>query len=60
MAKHQKAIHHHVSVRIRDGKFVNETNPREVLVMAVSGKWAMVRVPRCLPYVCREMELTYR
>lgn len=30
---------------------------REVTVLAVSGKWAMVRRPRSVPYICPLKEL---
>ena len=29
----------------------------EVILMAVSGNWAMVRHPRCMPFVCEVKEL---
>jgi len=29
----------------------------EVILMAVSGDWAMVRHPRCIPFVCKVKEL---
>lgn len=29
----------------------------EVILMAVSGTWAMVRHPRCMPFVCEVKEL---
>jgi hypothetical protein len=39
------------------GKWEYETDRREVVLMAVSGKFAMVRRPRCGPYVCSVKEL---
>lgn len=40
------------------GKWIYETEKREVILMAVSGKYAMVRRPRCVPYVCSTKDLS--
>lgn len=44
-------IHHACKVDIKDGKMVSGTDRRIVKLMAVSGVYAMVRRPRCIPYV---------
>jgi len=36
---------------------IMEVDCREVTLMAVSGKWAMVRRPRCAPYVTQLVQL---
>ena len=38
-------------------EFVREKVRREVIVMAVADGYAMVRRPRCLPYVVQAKEL---
>ena len=54
-------VHHHCPVReMTEGVPGWETriDVREVTVMAVSGKWAMLRrPPGCLPYVALVREL---
>lgn len=34
------------------------TERRPVLVLAINGPWAMVRRPRCAPYVCPTRDLS--
>lgn len=41
----------------RGGKWTFRTEDRDVILMAVVDKWAMVRRPRCVPYVCPASEL---
>lgn len=38
-------------------KLEYKTEDRDVILMALSGKWAMVRRPRCSPYVTKVDEL---
>lgn len=56
MGKHR--VHRCVTPdRFTGGKWTYRTEDRDVVVMAISGKWAMVRRPRCVPYVCEVKEL---
>jgi hypothetical protein len=41
----------------QNGKWQYETEERDVILMAVSGKWAMIRRPRCAPYTAEVKEL---
>ena len=62
-----KAIHRAPMMEMNEGavygrdklwrKWIDE---REVIVMAVVGRYAMVRRPRCGPYVCLVRELVPR
>ena len=45
-----------VSYRQATG-WVYQTIDREVILMAVSGRYAMVRRSGCLPYVCNKKDL---
>jgi len=42
----------------KDGKWTYTTDQREVRVMCRSEGYAMVRLPRCMPFVCSEKDLT--
>lgn len=53
----KKAIHHGKVGHIENGKVVWKPDRRDVEVMAISGKWAMVRRPACMPYTCLASEL---
>jgi hypothetical protein len=44
-------------VAYKDGKWISETEDRDVILMAIVNTWAMVRRPRCVPYVCHIKEL---
>lgn len=44
----------------RDGKWIDKTEDREVRLLAVVQGWAMVRRPKCMPYVCHIDELRAR
>lgn len=46
-----QAIHNYPMVRVERGKFVPYIDKRDVVILAVSGKWAMVRRPGAVPYV---------
>ena len=50
---------HRVSTPVScDGKkWKYETEDRDVVVLAIVGKYAMVRRPRCLPYVADVKDL---
>lgn len=59
--KHQKAVHLHSEPFRYDGKqWHYRTESRNVVVLSVVGVWAMVRRPRCVPYVCHKKELIYQ
>jgi len=52
----------HVAVKIDefvDSGWTYKTDRREVVLMAVSKSWAMVRRPRAVPYVCQLKELEF-
>lgn len=52
------AIHHHKRpISFNGKKWLYETTLKNVEVMAIAGGWAMVRLPKCAPYVCEEKEL---
>lgn len=55
----KRAIHH---VRhpqsFASGRWTFSDEYRAVTVLAISGKWAMVRRPRAMPYVASVSELT--
>ena len=38
-------------------KWAYSVERRDVILLALSGKWAMVRRPGCVPYVCEVSEL---
>jgi hypothetical protein len=40
-------------------KWTYATERREVILMAVSKSWAMVRRPKAVPYVCQVRELEF-
>lgn len=44
-------------VNLVNGKWQYKVEMRDVILMARSGTWAMVRRPRCAPYVCLIREL---
>jgi len=57
VGKHVSHIHaapetHH------NGKWTYSIERRNVVLLALSGKWAMVRRPGCMPYVCEVKELS--
>ncbi len=54
-----KRVIHHVKTpsAYRNGVWTYSEEDRAVIVLAVSGGWAMVRRPRCVPYVARVSEL---
>lgn len=43
--------------RVVDFKIVHDTDKREVKLLAIAGKYAMVRRPHAMPYVCCVSEL---
>ena len=53
----KKAIHIVQTTRIIAGKFVPETERREVTVMCQCNGYAMVRRKGAMPYVANEKEL---
>lgn len=55
--KKYKAILTRIHLVIKDGKFVDEADRFEVVVMAIVGRYAMVRRPRAIPFVCTMNEL---
>ena len=56
--KQEKAILTRSDPVAFDGKkWTYEVKKFEVVVMARSGKYAMVKRPRCLPFVCLPSEL---
>jgi hypothetical protein len=58
MRKKTQAIHRKWSpTHMENGLWQFNVEAREVWVMATADGWAMVRRPRCAPYVCREREL---
>lgn len=51
-------VHRKTSQRsYQNGKWEYETEERDVILMALSGKWAMVRRPKCMPYTVYVKEL---
>lgn len=51
-------VHHECPMReIRNGEWVTRIDVREVMIMAVADKWAMVRRAACMPYVALVREL---
>ena len=44
--------------KLKAGKWTYKTEERDVILMAVSGKYAMVRRKCCSPYVCDVSELS--
>jgi hypothetical protein len=50
---HRKISPHSFSA----GKWTYDTEDRDVILMCVVGAWAMVRRPKCAPYVCYASEL---
>lgn len=55
MKKHM--ILNHSTVMVMNGKIETITKEREVRVMAIAEKYAMVRFKGCMPFVVRESEL---
>lgn len=57
--KPQKAIHHHPYPSVINGKWKTLIDHRKVVVLSVTGNYAMVRRPRAMPYVApiKELEL---
>ena len=53
----QKGIHFANVPYIENGKWANRIEERNVVVMAISGGYAMVKSPRCMPYVARAKEV---
>ena len=52
------AIHHDKRpVSFNGKKWSYKTTLKNVEVMAIADGWAMVRLPKCAPYVCEEKEL---
>ena len=52
-----KAIYTKTSPKIKDGKFISETDEFEVRVMATTEGWAMVRRKGCMPFVAQITDL---
>ena len=51
-------VHRKISPRLKPGGgWMKETEDRDVVLMALVGAWAMVRRPKCAPYVCSASEL---
>jgi len=44
-------------VGFKDGAWTYEVDHRRVILLSVSGSWAMVRRPRCCPYVAPVNEI---
>lgn len=42
----------------KNERWIYETEKRDVILMAVSGKYAMVRRSGCMPYVCPLKDLS--
>jgi hypothetical protein len=53
-----KAIHHCTVYGIEHGIIATRIDDREVIIMAIANGYAMVRRPRCMPYVCMVDELS--
>jgi hypothetical protein len=54
----KRAIHHvRTPVSYSNRKWIYAEEDRHVVVLAISGQWAMVRRPRAMPYVARVSEL---
>ena len=58
--KSYKSICRLVNTVFREGQFVQEINKVEVRVMAIAGRYAMVRIKRAMPFVCnvKDLEIT--
>jgi hypothetical protein len=52
-----RCIHRAPTQVLKDGQWEYRTEDRLVVLMAISGKWAMVRRPRAAPYACPANEL---
>lgn len=51
-------VHRKISPRLKPGcGWMKETEDRDVVLMALVGAWAMVRRPKCAPYICFASEL---
>lgn len=55
--KQKKMMHLKPGMDVLNGKIVKTIDPREVVLMAISGNWSMVRRPSCIPYTCPIKEL---
>lgn len=53
----EKAIHRCARLIVKDGRWVRSEEDRDVIVMAIGGRYAMVRRPRAVPYVAPLKEL---
>ena len=55
-----KHIIHHLKLpkEFKDSKWIFEKEDRDVILMAIFNKWAMVGRFKCVPYVCRVEELS--
>lgn len=51
-------VYHHKMVSIESGKFVHGTVDWDVKLMAISGRYAMVRRKGCIPLVCEVKDLS--
>lgn len=58
--KSAHAIHLRESMRVSEGRVSYVIEPREVRVVAVGERWAMVRRPGAMPYVCPLKDLRNR
>lgn len=52
-----KVIHNCPTLEVVGGKIVKSIQVRDVVLMTISGKYAMVRRKGCAPYVCLFKEL---
>ena len=53
----KRATHRYVQPIIENGKWSRRFDDRDVVVMAVAGRYAMVRLPRAMPYVASISEM---
>jgi hypothetical protein len=44
-------------MKIKGQHIKTENDKRDVYILAISEGYAMVRRPRCMPYVCKESEV---
>jgi hypothetical protein len=55
----RKVIHKANVPTVVDGKWANRIEGRRVILLAIAGKWAMVKYPRAMPYVAAVREIDY-
>ena len=58
MAKKELALYAQVTPKIVSGRWVKEQASVQVIVMARADGYAMVRRPKCAPFVVLEKELS--